>query len=50
MFQKGVYSYGYIDDLEKLNETPLPEKEDFYSQLDTEDSPDADYAPEKKSL
>ena len=50
MFQKGVYSYGYIDDLEKLNETPLPEKEDFYSQLGTEDSPDADYAPAKKSL
>ena len=48
MFQKGVYSYGYIDDLEKLNETPSPEKEDFYSQLDTEDSPDADYAPAKK--
>ena len=29
LLQKGVYPYQYIDDLEKFNETSLPEKEDF---------------------
>ena len=33
LFQKGVYPYEYKDDWEKFNETSLPEKEDFYSNL-----------------
>ena len=48
MFQKGVYSYEYMDDWEKLNETLLPEKEDFYSHLIMEDITDADYAHSKR--
>ena len=31
--QKGVDPYEYINDWEKFNETSLPEKEDFYSNL-----------------
>ena len=31
--RKGFYLYEYMDDWEKFNETSLPEKEDFYSQL-----------------
>ena len=31
-----------------LNETSLPEKEDFYSHLDIEDITDADYIYAKK--
>ena len=33
LLQKGVYPYEYLDDWEKLNETLLPEKEDFYGHL-----------------
>ena len=32
-----------MDDWEKLSETVLPEKEDFYSQLNMEDITEADY-------
>ena len=32
----------------KLNETSLPEKEDFYSHLNMEDITDADYAHTKR--
>ena len=31
-----------MDDWKKLNETSLPEKEDFYSHLNIEDMTDAD--------
>ena len=37
-----------MDDLEKLNETSLSEKEDFYSHFTKEDITDADYARAKK--
>ena len=40
---KGVYSYEYIDDREKFNETSLPEKEDLYSHLKMGDITYADY-------
>ena len=33
-----------MDDWEKLNETSLPVKEDFYCHLNMEDITDADYA------
>ena len=36
-----------MDDWEKFNETSLPEKEDFYSHLNTEDITDAEYAHAK---
>ena len=37
-----------MGDLEKFNETLLPETEDFYSQLNMEDITDADYAHAKR--
>ena len=36
-----------MDDLEKFNETSLPEKEDFYSLLNLEDITDVDYVHAK---
>ena len=48
LLQKGVYPYEYMDDWEKYNNTILPEKEDFYGHLNTEDVTDADYTPEKR--
>ena len=46
--RKGVYSYEYMDDWEKFNETSLPEKEDFYSHLNVGDIADADYTHAKR--
>ena len=46
--QKGVCSYKYMDGWEKLNETTLPKKEYFYSQLNVEDISDADCAYAKR--
>ena len=37
-----------MGDLEKFNETLLPETEDFYSQLNMEGITDADYAHAKR--
>ena len=37
-----------MDYWEKLNEKPLPEKEDFYSQLNIKDTTDADYTHRKR--
>ena len=37
-----------MDDWEKLNETSLPEKEDFYSHLNMEDITNADYVHRKR--
>ena len=45
LLRKGVYPYEYMHDLGKFNETSLPRKEDFYSQLNMEDITDVDYAP-----
>ena len=32
-----------MDEWEKFNETTLPEKEEFYSNLNMEDIPDAEF-------
>ena len=48
LLKKGVYLYEYMDDWEKFNETLLPEKEDFYSQLNMEDISDGDYEHAKR--
>ena len=37
-----VYPYEYMDEWEKFNETSLPEKEEFYRNLNMEDITDAD--------
>ena len=41
--RKGVYPYDYVSSLEKLSETCLPPKEEFYSKLNDEDISDDDY-------
>ena len=48
LLKKGVYPYEYMDDSEKFNETKLPEKEEFYSNLNLEDITDADYMHAKR--
>ena len=48
MLQKCVCPYEYMNDWEKLNETLLLEKDDFYSYLNMDDITDADYTPVKK--
>ena len=40
----------YTDDWKKFNETLLPEKEEFYRNLNMEDITDADYMHDKKSF
>ena len=46
--RKGVYPYEYINEWEKFNETTLPGKEEFYSNLNMEDITDADYMHAKR--
>ena len=41
--RKGVYPYDYVSSLEKLTETQLPPKEEFYSKLNDEHISDDDY-------
>ena len=48
LLRKGVYPDEIMDDWEKFNETSLPEKEEFYSNLNIEDITDADYAHAKE--
>ena len=48
LLRKGVYPYEYMDGWERFNETPLPDKKAFYSQLNFEDITDKDYAHTQK--
>ena len=48
LFRKGVCPYECVDDWEKFNETTLPEKEEFYSNLNMEEIRDADYMHGKR--
>ena len=50
MFQKVVYSYEYMNDWGKFNETSLPEKENFCSHLNMKDITDDDYTHAKNNL
>ena len=43
LLRKGVYPYEYMDSLEKFNETALPPKKDFYSNLNLENISNEDY-------
>ena len=43
LLRKGVYPYEYMDSWERFNETTLPDKEYFYSELHLEDITDEDY-------
>ena len=44
LLKKGVYPYECMDSWEKFDETSLPPKEDFYSELNLEGISDKDYA------
>ena len=46
--RKGVYPYEYMDSLELFEETKLPPKEAFYSNLKNEGISDEDYTHAKK--
>ena len=46
--KKSVCPYEYKYAWEKISETSLPEKEDFYTHLDIEDITDAGYAHAKR--
>ena len=48
MIRKGVYPYDYMYCFEKLNDTKLPAKKEFYSKLYNEDISDKDYKHAKK--
>ena len=43
LLRKDVYPFEYMDNWEKFNETALPSKESFYSNLNMEDIDDIDY-------
>ena len=43
LLKKGVYPYEYIDNWERFNETSLPNKEYFYSNLNMGNIDDVDY-------
>ena len=43
LLRKGVYPYDYIDSWQRFDETSLPGKDVFYSNLNMEDITDTDY-------
>ena len=48
LLRKGVYPYEYMGSWERFNETSLPPKESFYSELNLEDLSDKDYLHAQK--
>ena len=48
LIRKGVYPYKDMDSWEKFDETSLPDKKDFYGNLNLEDISDEDYAHAQK--
>ena len=48
LLRKGLYSYEYMDSWERFNETSLPPKKSFYSELNLEDISDKDYLHAQK--
>ena len=43
MTSKGVYPYDYMDSFDKLNETKLPSKDNFFSIMNNEHMSEEDY-------
>ena len=50
LLRKGVYPYEYMDSWERFNETSLPPKKDFYSELTLEDITDKDDNHDQKVI
>ena len=50
LLRKGVYRYEYMDNWKRFNETSLPDKKTFYSELNSEDITDKDYAHAREFL
>ena len=50
LLRKSVYQYEYMDSWERFNETPLPNKEAFHSNLNMEDITHVDYKHAKMVL
>ena len=48
LLRKGVYSYEYMDSKKRFDETSLPKKEDFYSNLNMEGITNVAYRHAKK--
>ena len=48
LLRKGVYPYEYVDSWERFNETSLPDKEAFYSNLNMEDITEVDHRHAKR--
>ena len=48
LLRKGVCPYEYLDSWGRFNETSLPDKEAFYSNLNMEDITDVDYKQAKR--
>ena len=48
LLRRGVYPYKYMDRWERFNETFLPPKNDFYSELTLEDVSEKDYEHAQK--
>ena len=48
LLRKGIYPYEYIDSWERFNETSLPPKNSFYSELNIEDISDKNYLHAQK--
>ena len=46
--KKSIYPYKYMDEWKKFIEASLPEKEEFYSNLNMEDITDVDYMHAKR--
>ena len=50
LLRKGIYPYGYMDDLSRFDEEQVPEKSSFYSNLNMEEISDIDYRHAEKVL
>ena len=48
LLRKGVFPYAWFDSFEKLNETKLPPKKEFYSKLNDSEISDSDYEHTQK--
>ena len=50
MLRKGVYPYEFRSDWEIINETASPKKEEYYDNLNMEDTAYADYMHAKMNI